>query len=381
MKLIRYIHPVGQGAFYTEQFFNDKNEKIATIVYDCGSTSNMKGIIREVGNMFNCTQGKQDVDILFISHFHEDHINGIAKLKELTNIKNVVIPLYNDNARLLLLSTLRPRNKGSDIYKLIESPESYFSNSRVICVKSFDGNLKPRSKPINVEELDSIIESGTSITIGALIKNLFFWEYIPYNRYYEERLSLIVNSFQISETELKDCVGNKNFQRKLKSRIPKEYINTNSMMVYSGLFENEIKSIEKKDAPNGCFYTGDAEFNDLIIDTISNHLDNSCSNIVMLQIPHHGSGDSFHNSLFRLLQNESTYPVLFLSCGFQNSYGHPSPVVVSNCSLFLNSRKSIQVIRNNAFIEEQEIRIICEERGSMLVLIFDFNNNNKTRSQ
>lgn len=28
MKLVRYIHPVGQGAFYTEQFFNEKTREL-----------------------------------------------------------------------------------------------------------------------------------------------------------------------------------------------------------------------------------------------------------------------------------------------------------------------------------------------------------------
>ena len=326
--------------------------------------------------MFDSTSGKQDIDILFISHFHEDHINGISKLKELTNIKNVVIPRYNDNTRLLLLSTLRPRNNGSDLKELIENPEQFFSNTRVIRVNRIDSNLPQRSLPLNVEEVDKEIESGTSITLKSLSKRHFLWEYIPYNCYYDERLNYVVDYFQISETELNLRIGEEEFQNKLKSMIPKELINTNSMMVYSGHFENRIDNNNADECnPDGCFYTGDATFNNDIIERISNHLGSRCSNIVMLQIPHHGSGESFHDALFKILKNESTYPILFLSCGNNNRYGHPSPLIITNCSLFLQSRKSIPIIYHNNFIEEKEIKIVCEEKGSMLVLIFDFINN------
>ena len=37
MEMIRTIHPIGQGAFYSEQF-KEKDKKIANIVYDCGLT-------------------------------------------------------------------------------------------------------------------------------------------------------------------------------------------------------------------------------------------------------------------------------------------------------------------------------------------------------
>ncbi len=323
--------------------------------------------------MFDCTKGKQDIDILFISHFHEDHINGIAKLKELTNIKHVVIPLYNDNTRLLLLAALRPRNKGGNLEKLIESPETYFSGSHVICVKSIDKGIKQMSTPVNVEESEPIIDSGTLITMKSLSRMSLMWEYIPYNLFYDERLKCIVNTFQISESELNSRIGDKDFQNMLKSRTPIESINTNSLMVYSGLHETGINRSEGSHSPNGCFYTGDASFNNDIVGRISNHLGKRCYNILMIQIPHHGSGYSFHDTLFQLLKNESVYPIMFLSCGNYNRYGHPSPMVITNCSLFLDTRKCMPIIHHNNFFEEHSIRIVCEDRSSMLVLLFDIN--------
>ena len=38
--LKRTFHPVGQGAFFTEQFFdNNKDMLLYNVVYDCGSKS------------------------------------------------------------------------------------------------------------------------------------------------------------------------------------------------------------------------------------------------------------------------------------------------------------------------------------------------------
>ena len=37
MKMIRTFHPVGQGAFYSEEFFDSEGNCVFRVVYDCGS--------------------------------------------------------------------------------------------------------------------------------------------------------------------------------------------------------------------------------------------------------------------------------------------------------------------------------------------------------
>lgn len=39
MKMVRSFIPVGQGAFYCEQFLDKQTKEIINIVYDCGSQS------------------------------------------------------------------------------------------------------------------------------------------------------------------------------------------------------------------------------------------------------------------------------------------------------------------------------------------------------
>ena len=317
-----------------------------------------------------------DVDILFVSHFHEDHINGIAKLKELTNIKNVIIPHYENDLQKLLLVTLRPRDDEDKLDSLIEQPESFFSSTtRVVRVKTFNGGMNMNSKPIIIDELNNkTIESGTSITTSSLCKLNSFWEYIPYNHKYDERIVVLAKYLEITPRELICGIGDTDLQSKLKNIyrkiIVKESINAHSMMVYSGQYLEAANNVT--DLPNGCLYTGDATFNEATTQRLLEHLGNRCSNMIMLQVPHHGSGHSFHDTIFNILKNNSTYPILFLSCGKDNSYGHPSPFVITNCNLFLNSLKCLPILYDKSQ-REQDVRIVCEDKSSMLVLIFDLN--------
>lgn len=79
-KFKRIFHPVGHGAFFTEQFYDDYGNLLFNVVYDCGTkTSNVN-----TDTLFTNTFPKgSHIDILFISHFDDDHISGIEKNIEL----------------------------------------------------------------------------------------------------------------------------------------------------------------------------------------------------------------------------------------------------------------------------------------------------------
>ena len=80
MEVTRIIHPIGQGAFYTERICS--KDQIYNVVYDCGSGINKnapKRLIQEIASVFT---SNDVVDILFVSHFDNDHINGIRELKK-----------------------------------------------------------------------------------------------------------------------------------------------------------------------------------------------------------------------------------------------------------------------------------------------------------
>ena len=80
--MIRSFLPVGQGAFYRELF--SLEDGIHTIIYDCGSSTAQSIVEQQIKDEFKIGEV---IDAVFISHLHEDHMNGcrscysIAKLK------------------------------------------------------------------------------------------------------------------------------------------------------------------------------------------------------------------------------------------------------------------------------------------------------------
>ncbi|WP_425562965.1 MBL fold metallo-hydrolase [Mucilaginibacter gynuensis] len=72
----RIFHPVGQGSFFSETF--TETQTPYRIVFDCGS-STLTSKLRKVKINSSVRKG-ETIDILFISHFHADHINAIEYL-------------------------------------------------------------------------------------------------------------------------------------------------------------------------------------------------------------------------------------------------------------------------------------------------------------
>ena len=74
----RVLHPVGHGAFFTEQFFADRRN-VFNVVYDCGVVyDSLSNLYEEIDNTF-AKSTKSFVDYIFISHLDEDHVNGIVE--------------------------------------------------------------------------------------------------------------------------------------------------------------------------------------------------------------------------------------------------------------------------------------------------------------
>ncbi|WP_135386884.1 hypothetical protein [Escherichia sp. E2593] len=64
------------------------------IVYDCGSTSRTTIInkIHSLPKWFKNTHGSRVIDMLVISHFDDDHVNGLEELLRLYRVKKLVLP-------------------------------------------------------------------------------------------------------------------------------------------------------------------------------------------------------------------------------------------------------------------------------------------------
>ncbi|MCK9154963.1 MAG: hypothetical protein M0P12_02500 [Paludibacteraceae bacterium] len=181
----RIFHPIGQGAFYSEQHDN------INIVYDCGNWKNTKQSDEVIKQSFNTND---IIDLLCISHFDYDHISKIPVLKDqVKEIKRVLLPLLHEEEKILLSNIYWALDK--NLLPLINDPQHYFGNDTIIIhvkpkpIQNNENTINDNIEPQSIDDIEknesgtALIESGTPLTI----KQLNDWVFIPYNYEYEKR--------------------------------------------------------------------------------------------------------------------------------------------------------------------------------------------------
>lgn len=377
--LFRTIHPVGQGGFYTERFKESSHfkKKSYNVVYDCGSNTGktQNGISRYLQREIKSTFSKNEkIDIVFISHLDNDHINGIDYLIREYDVRNICIPLLNNNEKLLALvkCSIEGIKETSFTYRFILDPveavgsfskppkiilvkplreDSEGGDGPVVSINQFPDNLKDRDQII----LDNSERIGIPCTHG---KRDYIWIYLPLNldgaelseeleKYLkEERIHIPANT-----EEVKALLKSENTLKKLKAfyqALPHGGINAHSMIVYSGPWKEDscrladfrrfsdaewysrpyaylyYEKLYKLPKYPGCMYTGDFAISKTKWSRITRYYSFLINYVGVLQIPHHGS---IHNYDSCMVENS---PVCFISAGRSNKYGHPDRMVVED---------------------------------------------------
>src|SRR6218665_3901070 len=115
------FHPVGQGCFYSG--YIKYKDFYFSVVYDCGTVSPKKFLTDEINKYKTSLKG--DLDVLIISHFDEDHINGVFELLQGITCKNLIIPYYEPIERLIL--AISSGDTDSEEYiQFLQNPITYF---------------------------------------------------------------------------------------------------------------------------------------------------------------------------------------------------------------------------------------------------------------
>lgn len=333
----RFFHPIGQGAFYSERHTSCN----INIVYDCGTTNPSSLAKQRVVNQ--SFRKDEIIHILFISHFDKDHISLIDTLKTtVQRIERVVIPLLNNEEKIFLSSIYRILGEDS-LAELVSNPNEFFEReTHIIGVKPSSDTEIGEITPINVSE----IQSGTQI----ILNDLNDWVYIPFNYQYKIRSNEFQNKLKKEGIDVYKLKTDPEYilDAEVKKTIKDIYkdisgnINENSMFLYSGPLSLENSNIHywrgrcwrdnifcwhfdyytHRCNPHrvACLYTGDSDLKKVDVTTIySKYWDI----IGTIQIPHHGSLPSFDVNVLK-----EKFFLCPISVGKNNSYGHPSQIVI-----------------------------------------------------
>jgi hypothetical protein len=96
--------PVGQGFFHAAALHEDDALRLSYI-YDCGAMQRYATERqRQIRNHFKRVGARSPLDVLFISHIHADHLNGLEQLLDGTHgldVDTIILPLVNVADRLI----------------------------------------------------------------------------------------------------------------------------------------------------------------------------------------------------------------------------------------------------------------------------------------
>lgn len=367
LQMMRSFLPVGQGAFYCEQFDGllPCGEKI-NIVYDCGSSTDVKLVEEQIRVTFD---RNETIHAVFISHLHDDHVNGLEYLLRYCNVKNIFFPLmYREDKTILTLNNLiNGVEKDSFVNLFINNPYNALDNLHLSKSRPnlFKIAYQEQVRDENITRDDiRLVEPGENvwdkILYGSKMKNrVDDWLYIPFNFRHTDRIAFLqealfkefgyiedLNSFWVdSNVYTKDRI------KEIYRKIPGGY-NVNSMTLYSGPVRHHKRQIAHPyylhpccfcycSKPSGCLYTGDYDASgEQKIKSLKSSYYDLWENIGCLQIPHHGSRHNY-NSEFSTLNS-----FFVISAGRSNRYRHPHSKVVKN--LMFNNRYPFIVTEDSA---------------------------------
>lgn len=340
-----HFHPVGQGLFYSGDVggFN--------FVYDCGTESKMCFLSREIQNY---KRPVPRLDMLVISHFHDDHISGLKELTDRLHPRRILIPYISVDE--MLLCFIRAKDNPDAVSAL-----KYFAgylygdgaangdlglDSKVTVVKHSE--QKRDLSASSVDALPSTIADNTVVQIrGAEYEFKFFNSdaFIPdvIAKFYAAMEARFKEGWRTKLVELVDSNLDEiaEIYRKTFSR---RKLNLTTLVCCHGPKKGAVGlslrrggSHHIRRAASSSFMarqllTGDISFQNSLV-AMQNHYEREWKEIFLSLLPHHGSRDGWDPGALYSLDNCAYWPCTF---GIGNAYHHPHFEAVAP---FLEGRK------------------------------------------
>lgn len=381
LQVFRNIHPIGQGAFYTETLHRPNSNDDKHIVYDCGVLPYSRRLEEEIGNFL---PKDSTIDILFLSHFHADHVNGVQKLAKKYRIRHVVLPQIDDYEWFYILENYLTTDDVN--VALISNIRAAVGDANLVQVAPIGENGEGTVSNENtaIDGLANRVINGLS-PIVVDNKDFVLWHFIVVNPLLKgniETLKAEIQNVNYNGRKLSiEDMHNPNILPVVRKDLQAVYSkvfkggNEYSMCMLSELADryqyesfstfNRIKCHNDfccrygyclEDCNNyridGGLYCGDADF--LHCDTLhclKKRLDGRERNVGLLQLPHHGSKENFNIDLLNWLRS---LRVSFACFGNPNRYNHPSSDVMGIAGSY-SSVMGVNQYKSNILTERIDV--------------------------
>ena len=363
---------VGQGAFYTGILKHDNGNQFS-FVYDCGTHSSRQYVDREIDS-FVAEIGKQKLDILFISHFHEDHINKIGELLNKTGgAKYAILPYLTPDELLVAYIDGSLSGGDSETLLFIQNPVQYLLDRKVEKIifihPSDDGDLNSSNDPdikdpdrervlsedFEFEILNQLVPFVNDLEQNPQISHYLdlgrfsvvnFWEFKFFNKPRDfATITAFVhdvnNLLTLPHFEFKDLANyidnnqstfESNFNTIYSNNFgARQLINDTSLVIYHGpLIKINIgRTFDYKylGSVGGTLLTGDIRFDQNCLSQIILKWSNNkyIKDVIVFQIPHHGADNYIEPIVITTYKNVYWWVINF---GLGNTHKHPRQSIV-----------------------------------------------------
>lgn len=326
-RILRFFNSVGQGGFYTETFWGDDGSRFV-VVYDCGTETADKDLDISLDHLIDMFAKKySQIDVLFISHFHADHISGMNKLLSQTKVIKTVIPMLDIPTitvtrvqNFLRFNSRLAQEADSIIQDLYLGGEKTNRFGEVVMVSP-----ESPDEPHKENEGDApLLSNGNIIYSGSRINVKEIWEYIPFNSIErnDSRAQAVLNGlYALTDGKLtiSDLLKYKLEEVKDVYRQAMNNANDNlyTLVVISKPVDGIIAMPHPKLAP--CIYFGDFDYRQKNKPWERLNEAINYAAIGTVQVPHHGAKGNWRTEM-----GDGNHRHYIVSTGSTNGHHHPN---------------------------------------------------------
>lgn len=363
---------VGQGFFHSGEVWGLGNDLLH--VYDCGSLDDA-ALDREIELFF--TRHGRHIDMLFVSHYHYDHVSGLPNLLKNAKVDTVIIPVIAPIERLVALGTTMPadaRERWAVDFAAdpVQALRDLDPNVRVIQVEPDEEDPGDEDRPDddsadlpeaetgsdgseNLQPPSNVhLRTGpTSALEGtdAAGQTVAVWEWKAYTTKFAQQrhaclLSHLAAQLGVEEgvvtAALASMASFRQFVQTHHAAITAAFdqtfadVNLSSLLLYSGpavgrklrgrsfrtrSHGRDGKEIGAWDVLPGWLGTGDQKMGIRRCGEVAKEFRHELWRVGVLTLPHHGAKSSYHPSLLAMFPREK--PTCVVSAGVHSQYGHP----------------------------------------------------------